>query len=347
LPLKIGVIGGGAYGCSAALHLAGVGYSVTMIEQKSDLLLGATYNNQNRLHRGYHYPTDPSTIEECRVGYDRFETEFGECVVRGFSNLYFIAHDSPLSAEQFAETCREFDLPFEPWSGTDGYPKTRNVSAGFKVDESVYDIHRFRALVTKSMRARAVTVLLNSRVEHIEKFGRGFRLHSHSNQTLEFDVVINCTFADVNRLTNQLGYPELPMRIERTAIAIVEPRWTDPVGITVILGHYTTVLPFGSSRTEHLVYHVDHSRDVLPDLSEWYHELLLPACAEYVPSLADATLKGFLSGPRALPDEPGVSRVYRIETSPDPAYIAVRSGKVGNCVEAADKITRHVRANFW
>jgi glycine/D-amino acid oxidase-like deaminating enzyme len=49
------VIGGGFYGCAIAVFLAECGGAVTLLEAHDDLLLRASYNNQARLHGGYHY----------------------------------------------------------------------------------------------------------------------------------------------------------------------------------------------------------------------------------------------------------------------------------------------------
>jgi glycine/D-amino acid oxidase-like deaminating enzyme len=47
------VIGGGFYGCSIAEFLANHGVQVVLLEQASELLTRASYNNQARLHGGY------------------------------------------------------------------------------------------------------------------------------------------------------------------------------------------------------------------------------------------------------------------------------------------------------
>ncbi|AXS40727.1 FAD-dependent oxidoreductase [Breoghania sp. L-A4] len=50
------VIGGGIFGCLSAIELSKLGLSVKLLERESSLMQGATLNNQNRLHLGYHYP---------------------------------------------------------------------------------------------------------------------------------------------------------------------------------------------------------------------------------------------------------------------------------------------------
>ena len=69
---KIGVIGGGIFGSEIALELAKNGFSVTLIEKNSNLLMGATSKSVLRLHLGLHYPRDLETAIQSKRGYLNF-----------------------------------------------------------------------------------------------------------------------------------------------------------------------------------------------------------------------------------------------------------------------------------
>ncbi|MBC7774884.1 MAG: FAD-dependent oxidoreductase, partial [Phycisphaerae bacterium] len=55
------VVGGGIFGCYAALHLAGRGAKVAILEKEARLFQKASLVNQARLHSGYHYPRSVAT----------------------------------------------------------------------------------------------------------------------------------------------------------------------------------------------------------------------------------------------------------------------------------------------
>ena len=55
---NIVVIGCGIFGAEIALKVSSMGLSVKVFEANDDILLGASMNNQNRLHLGFHYPRD-------------------------------------------------------------------------------------------------------------------------------------------------------------------------------------------------------------------------------------------------------------------------------------------------
>ena len=62
------IVGGGAYGCYAALRLAASGAGKCLIVEKGEDLLGlASYANQARVHNGYHYPRSVLTALRSRV----------------------------------------------------------------------------------------------------------------------------------------------------------------------------------------------------------------------------------------------------------------------------------------
>ena len=63
------VIGGGFYGVVIAIYLArqrGL-QRVTLVEREGALLTRASYNNQARVHNGYHYPRSILTAYRSRA----------------------------------------------------------------------------------------------------------------------------------------------------------------------------------------------------------------------------------------------------------------------------------------
>ena len=113
--MRIAVIGGGIFGCEIAEVLSKApGNHVTLIERKENILLGASLNNQNRLHLGYHYPRDPDTAEMSAVGFRKFSEKYSSAISEKFDNYYFIANeDSKVSFLEFEEFCSENKLSFD------------------------------------------------------------------------------------------------------------------------------------------------------------------------------------------------------------------------------------------
>src|SRR5262245_29350554 len=84
------IVGGGMFGCWLALDLARRGLSVVVLEREDALLRRASYNNQARVHNGYHYPRSILTGLRSRVNSSRFLSEFSDCVDTSFQMYYCV-----------------------------------------------------------------------------------------------------------------------------------------------------------------------------------------------------------------------------------------------------------------
>ncbi len=51
----------------------------------------ASYNNQARVHNGYHYPRSILTALRSRISFPRFVDEFRDCVDSDFDKYYLIS----------------------------------------------------------------------------------------------------------------------------------------------------------------------------------------------------------------------------------------------------------------
>src|SRR5215510_4473483 len=108
------IVGGGIYGCFAALQLARCG-KVAIVEREADLLCRASYNNQARVHGGYHYPRSLLTALRSRVNAPRFIEEFKDSIFTDFEQYYAISRRrSNVTASQFVQFCRRVGADLKP-----------------------------------------------------------------------------------------------------------------------------------------------------------------------------------------------------------------------------------------
>jgi glycine/D-amino acid oxidase-like deaminating enzyme len=354
---SVAVIGCGVFGSMIAIKLAEIGMNVTVFEKQKDLLSGASYNNQNRLHLGFHYPRDIETAKQCIRGFKRFREEFEGCIFSNFKNTYFIASEGSLvTPEEYTSFCNNLDLDYELISLESFKPMVRGVDMGVECGEVVYDCHLLKKLVHEKLSKRKIKLKFESQVTNIERQGDGYSLTINNDKLNTFDEVINCTYADVNRLTQQLGFQSQELQYEYTMIPIIE--WKhEPVGITIMDGKFMTVLPFGKSG-KFLLYHVDYSvieRLVGKNMPEkWLNskntplrsvdkkalfEIMRKKCSEFVPDLINARCVGFLEGPRAVLSKHDCDDARpSIISQHEPGYISVFTGKIDHCIWVADEV---------
>ena len=97
------IIGGGFYGSVIAIYLAkyrGL-KNISLIEKESELLSRASYNNQARVHNGYHYPRSLITAYRSHVNLLKFIDEYSSAINQRTTMLYAIANNSKTNAKQF------------------------------------------------------------------------------------------------------------------------------------------------------------------------------------------------------------------------------------------------------
>ena len=83
---KIAIIGGGIFGMTIYILLKKKGIDCSLFEKKNTLLSGASTNNLNRVHFGYHYPRDNLTAKQSYRGFLSFRNLYKRTLIQNFSN---------------------------------------------------------------------------------------------------------------------------------------------------------------------------------------------------------------------------------------------------------------------
>lgn len=355
--MNVAVIGGGAFGAMTAIRLAEAGQAVSLFERLPGLMLGATLN-ANRVHLGFHYPRDAETSRQCVRGYRKFRQEFENAILPGVTNSYFVASEGSLtSPDEFLAACRRHGLAYRTIEPDEFQPAVRNVSLGVLTDELMYDPATLRQLMVERLRAGGVTIRVDAAVIDIRRLGGGFAVSLGDGGQARFDAVVNCSYADINRLTARLGHTMEPLQYEYTAVPVVELDWPEPRSMTVLDGPFVALLPYGPGG-KYLLYHVLHSviaraeeklldpnwldPQASPfaaiDRERWY-EILLESCCKFIPALRQGRLTGFVQGPRVvLADRADTDGRPSRVTQHEPGYLSVFSGKIDHCMWVADEV---------
>jgi len=356
--MNIAVIGGGAFGTMTAIRLAEAGETVSLFERRSGLMLGTT-RSANRLHRGYHYPRDEETARQCVRGYRTFCEEFRGAILPGLGNAYFIAGEGSLTTpDQFLAANRRNGLTCRTIEPDEFRPAVQNVSLGVWADEVMYDPAALRRMMVERVAAAGIGVAVGAEVVDLRRSrDGGFEISIKGGGKPHFDAVVNCAYAEMNRLTARLGHPIETRHYQYTAVPVIELDWPEPRSITVIDGPFMCLLPYDGNG-QYLLYHVENSvvarsdeplldRNWLDpqnspfasvDHERWY-AALLDRCCEFVPALRQGRFRGVVQNPRMVfagraDTDPRPSLV----TQPEPGYVTVFSGKVAHCTWVADEV---------
>jgi len=361
---KIAIVGGGIFGITSALELDKAGYEVTVIESSSNILNGASSNNQNRLHLGFHYPRDLNTARQSIKGFYEFRNAFEECVIDDFDNAYFISnHESKVSFDEYLSFCDSTGVEYKQISNNNFDLEMRNTSGGVLCSEAIYDFNLLRKTLLDRVKLTSIRLLLNSHVSDISKDNGIFNLKV-GDKHVGFDCVINSTYANINTITSKLGYKVNKNQYEYTIIPVI--KWDKRrIGATIMDGEFTTLLPYGNTGN-FLLYHVKNSviesydGDLLKQLwldkkhspfskynrEKSYDEFIYTA-SKWIPEITGAKIIDFLHGPRmVLSNKHNTDERPTIINNYGDGYITIFSGKVDHCLWVARDVLKDVKLTF-
>lgn len=258
------IIGGGFYGSAIAIHLAQQrGFKrIVLLERESGLLKRASYNNQARVHNGYHYPRSFTTAYRSRVNLPRFVADWPHAVKRDFTKLYAIArHNSKVTAKQFERFCHDIDAQIKRADAAAcALFEPRLIEAVFQVQEYAFDSTQLARWAEQELAACGVQTRFATRATEVHR-GVDATLHvvtdSESGaQRLNGRYVFNCTYSGTNHLNGDFPGVQTHLRQEITEMALMQmPAALQGYGVTVMDGPFFSLMPF-PARGLHTLSHV-------------------------------------------------------------------------------------------
>ncbi len=277
------VVGGGFYGTALALYLRRrrKRARVLLIEQADRLFAHASYNNQARVHGGYHYPRSFTTAYRSRVNLPRFLADFAGAVHTDVTAIYAIARrNSLVSARQFQRFTQAIGARLQP------LPRSWQslfdplcIEAAFVVEEQVFDAAQLALQAQQALAMAGVEVRLATRVVGVHRAAEGLLIATRGAGVtsaaalgcaaeqpgvlqLHTQLLLNCTYAGLGQLGGEMGSPQAALKHELAEIALVRvPPQLAAVGITVMDGPFFSLQPF-PDRGLHSLTHVRYTPHV-------------------------------------------------------------------------------------
>lgn len=263
------IIGGGFYGAAIAIYLAKTRglRSVTILEREPELLLRASYNNQARVHNGYHYPRSFTTAFRSRVNLPRFVRDWPQAVKQDFIKLYAIARrNSKVTAKQFERFCHEIGAKITPADvSLKQLFEPRLIEDVFLVEEYAFDSTQLASWAIRELRDSGVDVHYSTRALEVSRSTGSKRLvvasqtKSGDAMTINCRYVFNCTYSGLNQLSGDFPGTKTGLKQEVTEMALVQvPAALKEIGVTVMDGPFFSMMPF-PARGLHTLSHVRYT----------------------------------------------------------------------------------------
>lgn len=341
--MKIVVVGGGIFGVTAAVKLAKAGFSVDLFEKEKDILMAASGINQFRLHRGYHYPRSAETMRDCLRAEASFVKEYGQAVVTGDHHHYCIAKEGSLiHHDDFVKVCRDFGLGL-----VEARPALVNhekIGIAVRGDESRIDPYKLRELCWRKLKSAGVNIKLKKAVAAAELKKYDFRVistYARLNDLLPIEKQRDYQFELCEK-----PVVKLPREFNKQCLVVMDGPFmcVDPLGRTgnFILGnvvhaiHYTNIgkKPEMPAKFKPLL-----NRGIIHNPPVTNFRKFIESGSEFIPTLAKAKHVGSMFTFRTvLPYKEKTDERPTVVTKIDPKTVTIFSGKIGNCVEAAEEV---------
>ena len=363
-PLEAVIVGGGFYGTTIAIYLAGRrGFrNVLLIEREAQLLSRASFNNQARVHNGYHYPRSFTTAYRSRVNLPRFLGDWPEATKSDFTKVYAIArNNSKVTAGQFKHFCAQIGASIEP-----AEPSLRDlfeprlVEGVFLVEEHAFDASKLARLAADELRHSGVAVRTGARVTRIlrgadDTLAVAIAGPDGSEDLVRCRYVFNCAYSGLNQLGGDFPGTTSGLKHEITEMALMRvPEVLQDVGVTVMDGFFFSLMPF-PARGLHTLSHVRYTPhlswtdrsglDPYRKLDE-YHlssraDRMVRDASRYLPAVAEAGYVESLFEVKTVlcKNEGDDGRPILFERHPElPGCYSVLGGKIDNVYDVIEKL---------
>jgi hypothetical protein len=254
------VIGGGIFGCYAALFLAGKGARVALLEKEAQLFQKASLVNQARLHGGYHYPRSIATAALSDEHKNRFTRDHQQFVHSNFEKYYAIDRfGSFTDPGQFERFCQYLKIPCKR---VPEHPlfNFQRLEALYRTEEFSFDPVLLRKFYVQKVETHAgITLLKSVQISKVSKSNTHWTLELQTSAglagiaqqkphaTLQTPTVINATYAATNAINRLFGLRDLDLTHEISEIAFITSEQFQNKGLTVMDGPFGSIMPFGLS----------------------------------------------------------------------------------------------------
>ncbi len=356
------IIGGGFYGTAIAINLKTQrGFkNVVLVEREQGLLQRASYNNQARVHYGYHYPRSFTTAFRSRINLPRFVQDYPLAVKRDFTKLYAIARrNSKVTPRQFERFCREIGARLEPAPAEQRKLfEPHLIEKVYLAEEYAFDAGKLAEWARQELDECGVEVRLNTRVQNIRRAQNALfvELACNSPDVLHGRYVFNCTYSGLNQLGGDFPGTKIKLKHEIAELALLQiPHELVGMGVTVMDGPFFSMMPFPARGlytlshvryTPHLSWSDDAGIDPYQRLAEYGKvtrvDRMVRDVARYLPAVLDSKFVDSLFEVKTVlvKNEGDDGRPILFEQHASlPNCYSILGGKIDNiydCLEALD-----------
>lgn len=261
------IIGGGFYGLRIAQFLQEeLGQKrILVLEKESDVMTRASYNNQARVHNGYHYPRSVLTALRSRVNLPIFSKEYEKAIVSDFTKYYAIATTfSKVSARQFLRFYERIGAKVLSAPDAMSFFDPKLIEEVFEVEEYAFNSKILKDLLLKKLDSLKIEINTTERVSELRSENQKLMVFT-DKASYKSNYVLNTTYSSINTINKNSNLPTIPLKHEMTEMCLVKlPKELEDKAFTIMCGPFYSIMPF-PDKNLHTLSHVRYTPH-----SEWH-----------------------------------------------------------------------------
>jgi len=360
---NIAVIGGGIFGCTTAWMLAKKGYQVDLYEKNDDIISQASFINQYRLHRGYHYPRSKETAQSSIDGENSFLKEYGGAIVNGdVEHYYCIAKDgSKVSGKEYIKFLDELNLEYEKKEVD--FINKESIDLSVKVNELLFDPKKLKEICWTKLKEYKVNVNLNTEFNNSKPIFPETYNYYHNKRKVNYDYIINATYANLNNFFKHSDKKDYQFELcEKPVIKL--PEQYKNKSVVIMDGPFMCIDPLGGTDYHVMgnVVHAIHKSNVgkKPEYENHYDKILnkgivknphitlinhfINSAKHFFKDIEKAKHIGSMFTFRTvLPNKDNDDARPTLVEKIDDKMFNLFSGKIGTCVDAAKEVMKKIK----
>jgi hypothetical protein len=361
--MKILIVGGGIFGLTIFLKLKASGQDCILLEKDKKIMSGASTNNLNRIHLGYHYPRDDMTVRQSQKGSNSFISFFKKSVISNFDNYYLISnYNSKVNFKEYLKFCKRNKLDFKILKNVDFLSKKKkkfaNIQGLIKVNEPIYSWKKIIKLINNKLQTFNKDIYTNAEVIKCNKKNNIYRVIT-KKLNFSTDIVIDASYMSLNyEFFKSRKYQKYLKKIhyQITIIPEIIIKKVKKLGLAIMDGPFFSILPKGDE-PKHLIYHVKHSvvfestklkkiffnikkEKFLNKITEIKRNILKDA-NYFLPNMKFSYTGKFFISKRVIHKNKNDRRVSLIH-EPQRNYFIIASAKVDHAVDIANDVLKMI-----
>jgi hypothetical protein len=354
---KIAIIGSGIFGLSVAEKLVNLNTKIDIYEKNKEILGGATKNNLNRIHQGFHYPRSKKTINQSIKNYKIFVKKYHQFIKKKLKSYYLISSiNSKINLIKFLKVAHS--IPFlSKKININKFPTMlKNIEGGILTNELIYDWNLMKKYFNKIIKKKNINIYLNHEVKNLNNDNL-LTIYNNSKRSLKkYDFVIDCSYTDQNKFKKQLGIIPKKKIFQKTLVLEVKLENFKKIGVAVMDGEFVSLLPKGNSNN-FLLYDVKNSI-IKKKISKVYPSSFKKKISSkkinsnslkiirkfkyFFPELKIKEIISFKISDRVLNITKNDSRTTNVEFYKNRVFF-VNQGKTDHCIEVSENIYKKIK----